>query len=202
MANTPEMPKGTVPPLRLDRRAGRDPVAFTLIPEPAERAELAGRLGLSALKKLRFAGQIRPEGARDWRLEAELGATVVQPCVVTLAPVTTRIDSPVLRLYRADMPSRPEGDEIEMPENDSEEPLPDTLDLARVLEEALALALPLYPRAEGAELGEATFAAPGTAPMQDAEVKPFAALARLRDRAEGETGDGPDGETGGSDSGD
>ena len=28
-------------------------------------------------------------GARDWRLVAELGATVVQPCVVTLAPVTT-----------------------------------------------------------------------------------------------------------------
>ncbi|BAQ68596.1 hypothetical protein NHU_01438 [Rhodovulum sulfidophilum] len=192
MANTPEPPRKptmTAPrSLRLAGRRGREPLDFVLAPDPEERAALAGRLGITSLKKLRFAGELRPEGQADWRLEASLGATVVQPCVVTLAPVSTRIDTDVLRLYRADMPARPEAEEIEMPEDENEEPLPDRLDLALVMEEALALALPLYPRAEGADLGEAVFAAPGMAPMQDAELKPFAALARLRpsrDDAEG-----------------
>ncbi len=80
---------------------------------------------------------------RDWRLEAKLGATVVQPCVVTAEPVTTRIDDPVTRRYLAQMPE-PQGDEVEMPEDDSAEPLPDVLDLSAVMAEALALALPLY----------------------------------------------------------
>jgi hypothetical protein len=44
------------------------------------------------VRKLRFIGTLEPEGAQDWRLTADLGATVVQPCVVTLAPVTTRLE--------------------------------------------------------------------------------------------------------------
>jgi uncharacterized metal-binding protein YceD (DUF177 family) len=66
-----------------------------------------------------------------------------------------------------------------MPEDDSTEPLPEIIDLTEVLREALALALPLYPRAPGAELGEAVFAAPGAAPIRDADLRPFAALASL-----------------------
>jgi uncharacterized metal-binding protein YceD (DUF177 family) len=67
-----------------------------------------------------------------------------------------------------------------MPEDDALEPLPETLDLARVLSEALALAVPEYPRAEGAALGEAVFTAPGQRPMTDTEAKPFAQLAGLK----------------------
>ncbi|WP_369822817.1 DUF177 domain-containing protein [Rhodovulum sp. MB263] len=194
MANMPEQPRNpakTAPrSLRLAGLRSREPIAFELVPDPEERAALAERLGITTLKKLRFFGELCPEGQADWRLEASLGATVVQPCVVTLAPVSTRIDTDVLRLYRADMPTRPEAEEIEMPEDDNEEPLPDRLDLALVMEEALALAMPLYPRAEGADLGEAVFAAPGVAPMQDAELKPFAALARLRPSGDDADSDG------------
>ncbi|MEY3003917.1 MAG: hypothetical protein RLZZ491_1093 [Pseudomonadota bacterium] len=154
---------------------------FAIEPEAPERAAMATALGLGALRKLRFAGQLIAEGRRDWRLEGQLGATVVQPCVVTAEPVTTRIDEPVLRRYLADLPE-PEGDEIEMPEDDSAEPLPVSLDLMAVMTEALALALPLYPRAPGAELGEARFAAPGTPPLDDADARPLAGLAVLRDR--------------------
>jgi len=165
--------------LRLGRMSGRAPAPVHLIPDAGQCAAIVARLGLSALRKLSFEGEVIPEGRADWRLEARLGATVVQPCVVTLAPVTTRIDTPVTRLYRSDMPDLPEGDEIEMPEDDTEEPLPEVLDLAAVMEEALALALPLYPRVEGAELGEAIHAAPGVAPMRDEDAKPFAGLADL-----------------------
>jgi uncharacterized metal-binding protein YceD (DUF177 family) len=166
---------------RLPRSTDR---AFELVPDAAARERLAAELGLLGLRKLRLTGRLVPEGKRDWRLEASLGATVVQPCVVTAEPVTTRLDEPVARRYLAVMPE-PEGEEVEMPEDDSAEPLPAALDLFAVLAEALALALPQYPRAAGAELGEAVFAAPGVAPMTDEEARPLAGLAALRDRLKG-----------------
>jgi uncharacterized metal-binding protein YceD (DUF177 family) len=115
----------------------------------------------------------------------------VQPCVATLAPVTTRIDTDVTRLYLADW-QEPEGEEAEMPEDDTTEALPDRVDLAAVMAEALALALPDYPRASDAEIGTTQFAAPGVTPMTDEDAKPLAGLAALRDRMreDGEDGDG------------
>ncbi|MBK1635947.1 hypothetical protein CKO19_09390 [Rhodovulum adriaticum] len=167
------------------RLGGRLPVDILLRPDAEARAAMADRLGLIGLRKLRFEGRLVPEDRRDWRLEARLGATVVQPCVVTLAPVTTRIDTDVIRHYRAEMPPLPESEEIEMPEDDTQEPLPETLNLTRVLEEALALALPLYPRAEGAELGETVVAPPGAAPLTEEATRPFAGLAALKKKLDG-----------------
>jgi len=162
---------------------------FDLTPDAAARQRLAADLGIDAVRKLRFTGRIAPSGRRDWRLSARLGATVVQPCVVTLAPVTTRIETEVARLYLADMPAPPPG-ETEMPEDDSVEPLSEIVDPGLVMAEALALALPLYPRAEGAALDRADFAAPGTRPLSEDDVKPFAGLRALRDRLK----DGQDGD--------
>jgi hypothetical protein len=51
-----------------------------------------------------------------------------------------------------------------------------------VLAEALALALPDYPRAPGAELGQAVFAEPGIEPLRDEALRPFAGLAAFKDR--------------------
>ena len=167
--------------LRLTDLPNRAQTRFLQEPDGAARAALAEVLGIPGIRKLRFAGTLRPEGRRDWVLEGELGATVVQSCVVTLEPVTTRIDEPVLRRYVSEMPEFPEGAEVEMPEDDTIEPLPEIIDLAAVMVEALTLALPSFPRAPGAELGEAVFAAPGEVPMTDAEARPFAALASLRD---------------------
>lgn len=156
------------------------PTLFELAPDAEARAALAQELGLSALRKLRFSGRIQTQGRRDWLLEGTLGATVEQPCVVTLEPVTTRIDVAVRRLFVAEMASS-EAAEVEMPEDDTVEQLGAFIDPEAVMVEALALALPQYPRKEGAELGEAIFAAPGQAPMRDEDTKPFAGLAALRD---------------------
>lgn len=175
-------------PLRVSELAARKPTRFSLTPDAEGCAALAGRLGIEAVRKLSLTGELRPFGRGDFAMQAELGATVVQPCVVTSAPVTTRIDEVVNRRFLADM-EQPTEAEAEMPEDDEAEPLPDVIDLAEVLAEALALALPAYPRAAGAELGEAVFAAPGTAPMRDADTRPFATLAGLRDQlAKGKDG--------------
>ncbi|MBD3765028.1 MAG: DUF177 domain-containing protein [Rhodobacterales bacterium] len=168
-------------PLRPADLAARRPLAVDLMPDAAAMAAIAADLGLIGLRKLRLKGQMIPQGRTDWRLQAELGATVVQPCVVTLDPVTTRIDEPVLRRWLADW-TPPQGDEVEMPEDDTTEPLTAVIDLGAVLVEALALALPLYPRAPGAELGSLVAAEPGVVPLTDQDVKPFAGLAALKNR--------------------
>ena len=155
---------------------------FELVPDTKERQALAEALGLIALKKLRFAGVLSPDGERDWRLDGVLGATTTQSCVATLAPVTTRIDEPVIRRYMAAPSLSPEGEEMEMPEDDTVELIPAEVDLSRVMAEALALALPAWPRASDADPVELRFAAPGIAPMSDDDVKPFSSLKTLKDR--------------------
>ena len=114
-------------------------------------------------------------------LSAKIGATVVQPCVVSFEPVTTRIDTDLARTYLADMPEPPSGAEIEMPEDDSVEALPVTLDLMEVLEEALALELPPWPRADGVEPVDLSVTEPGKTALSDDDLKPFAALKSLKE---------------------
>lgn len=164
--------------------SSRRETAFDLQPDADARAALAAKLGLDGLRKLRFAGKIAPSGARGWTLTAELGATVVQPCVVTLDPVTTRIDEPVERRYLpADLLDQADpGSETEMPEDTSTDALGSVISAHDVMVESLMLALPQYPRANDAELGEAVFAEDGVAPLKDEDTKPFAGLAALRNR--------------------
>lgn len=177
-------PKGTPRPLKMAALSRHQPFTFLIEPDAEARAALAGELGITQVRKLRFAGALTPEGRADWLLQADLGATVVQPCVVTLAPVTTRIDQTVTRRYLVRWQDPEAGSETEMPEDDTAEPLPEVLDLAEVMAEALALALPDYPRADGADLGEAVFTEPGAEPLTEERVHPFAALAKLKDKGE------------------
>lgn len=157
------------------------PTVFEIRPEGETLTALAQELGLNALRKLRFAGEIRASGKRDWILQATLGATVVQDCVVTLEPVTTRIDQKVERRYLAGFED-PGEEEAEMPEDETSEALGSHIDPFAVMVEALSLAIPAYPRKDGEALGEAVFTAPGVAPMRDEDTKPFAALAALKDQ--------------------
>ena len=113
----------------LARASGREAISFDISPAGGALKALAEELKISAVRKARLAGTLSPVDQRDWRLEAVIGATVVQPCVVTLDPVTTRIDEPVFRTYLAEY-TPPEGAEVEMDEDDTIEPLPAVVDLA------------------------------------------------------------------------
>lgn len=164
---------------------------FALEPDAEARAEIADALGIVGLRKLRFAGDLVPQGKSGWRLSGDLGATVVQSCVVTLDPVSTRIDVAVLRRFvpEDEIDTPDPGSEMEMPEDDSLEPLTEVIDLRAVLTEALALALPPYPRKDGAALGEAVYADDGVTPLTDQSAKPFAGLAALKDKLADTDGD-------------
>ncbi|MBR9653262.1 YceD family protein [Thalassovita aquimarina] len=172
-------------PLRVSDLPTTRPTRFELVPDDAELAAIANELDLVQLRKLRFKGEIRAEGREDWLLVAELGATVVQSCVVSLDPVTTRIDEKITRRFVADLPEdATDEEEVEMPEDDTLEALGSVIDPAETMIESLSLALPLYPRAAGVELTESQFTEPGKKAMTDEETKPFAGLAALRDKLE------------------
>ncbi|GGH56306.1 DUF177 domain-containing protein [Frigidibacter albus] len=169
--------------------ASRKPTRFALALDAEALAALAADLGLLEVRKLTFKGELVPKGRHDWELTARLGASVVQACIVTLAPVQTRIDEDVKRRYLADMPQI-EADEVEMSEDDTVEPLPQVIDAGAVMAEALTLALPLYPRAPGADLGAVQGTPPGAEPIVEEKLRPFAGLADLlKQRGEGEKKD-------------
>jgi uncharacterized metal-binding protein YceD (DUF177 family) len=172
-------------PVRTATLGGRTPFRFDLQADAAQRDALAQELGLSAIRALRFRGEVRPLGRADLVLEARLEATVVQPCVISLVPVTTQISAPVLRKYLRDH-VLPAEVELEVPEDDTCEPLPELIDPGAVMTEALTLALPDYPRAPGAIHAEVAVAPPGAAPLREADFKPFAGLAALAKRLGGD----------------
>ncbi len=173
----------TLAPLRVADLPQNRITRFDILPGPARLDEIAADLGLLGLRKLRFQGDLRASGRSDWRLSAHLGATVEQACVVTLDAVRTRIETDITRLFLKtfELPEEIDG-EAEMPEDDTIEPLGTEIDIDQIMREALALHLPLYPRREDAELGEAVFTEPGKEAMRDEDARPFAGLAALRDK--------------------
>ncbi len=178
--DNPEFPRV----IEMARLRDQPSFAFDISPNPEEMDRIARLMGAQALRKLRLRGKLTALAKGSWQLDADLGATVIQTCVVTLDPVTTRIDQPVRRLLVPAQPV-PRGVEIVVSAEEDEEiePLTDRLDLGLVAIESLALALPPYPRKPGAELPDALFS-PGDGP-EEPSVKPFAALAALRDKLDG-----------------
>lgn len=139
-------------------------------------------LGLLEIRKARITGTLAPEGRKNWRLQAEVGASLSQACVLTLMPVKARIDTSVNRLFLTDW-EEPEGDSVmEMTMDEDSDPLGEEIDLEQIAIEAIAMALPPYPHAEGATLEKQVFSEPGVTPMTDEDAKPFAGLAALRNK--------------------
>lgn len=159
------------------------PTEIALKATPELYRALANEMGVDQMRKLSFKGTLAAAGKTDWSLRGRLGATVVQPCVVTLEPVVTRIEEDVLRDYIADWQD-PEDAEVEMPEDDNAEALAAEIDVLAAIKEALSLAIPAYPRADGAELGALVHAEPGVEPLNEDTVKPFAKLAGLKQKLE------------------
>jgi uncharacterized metal-binding protein YceD (DUF177 family) len=173
------MPDLPTHPIRLADLNNRKRAHFTIEPDSDGRKAIAAALDVLQVKKLKFDGALIPTGRRDWRIEATFGATVSQACVVTLDPVTTRVDEDIKRTYLSEWDTS-EGEEVEIESEDTDDPLPDTLDLIEVIIEALALSLPAYPRKDGVEATVVGVTEPGKAVMTDEDARPFAGLAALR----------------------
>jgi len=165
--------------IRLDDSRNRKTRHLTYVPTAPEIERLKAEFQLLGLKKAQMSVELIPKGRGDWLLKGQFGASVVQPCVVTLAPVPARIDAPFERLFVTEMPELKPGEESEMPDDDRLEPRPAVLDLSVVFAEVLALELPEWPRAPGAEL-------PVGVQEVDEKPNPFAVLQGLKSKLDGE----------------
>ncbi len=185
-SDTPKSAPNALPslPFRIASIGGRAATHVKFAPDAAARKAIARELDLLDLPQMLFDGEIRSSGKRDMELTGKLTAVAIQPCSITLEPVRTRIVEAVLRRYLADY-EEPKGDDIEIPYDDTEEALGEVIDAAAVSIEALALALPLYPRAPGVELGALVVTPPEAEPLADADLKPFANLAKLIQQGKG-----------------
>lgn len=161
---------------------GNRPLHVDITANGDEVRRIATALDALKVTKLKLTGTFEVDRKGNVTFEGTIGATVAQPCVVTLDPVRTRVDEPLRRTFIADLDPLPEHHQILADEDIDHDPLPDVIDLGVVATEALALALPAFPRVEGAELTDARFTEPGRAPMTDEEARPFAGLAALKDK--------------------
>lgn len=171
-------------PLRMNDLSDARTYKLSIVPNDTNIQELIKEMNVDALRKVSFKGTLVPVGKRDWQLTATLGATVVQPCVATLEPVTTRIETTVTRLYLKDLKEEFSEEDVEIPEDDTTEPLPAELILSDVAVESLALNIPAYPRKDGAIVEPLRVTEPGVDPMSDEAAKPFAGLQALKDKLE------------------
>ncbi|MBM3504816.1 MAG: DUF177 domain-containing protein [Alphaproteobacteria bacterium] len=148
---------------------------YAFVASPAERRAVADRLGLVDLVALTGTARVmRAAGEKGVYLEVHFVADVVQSCVVTLEPVSMRLEEDVERTYAPPTdPTADTADVVVTMEDDLTEPLVhDRLDIGAAVIEHLALSLDPYPRKPGAAF---------VLENQDvATNSPFAALARLK----------------------
>ena len=160
---------------------GEEEITKQIEATAGERSALAALFGLLAIDRLAAELRlVRAKGGALVRVAGQFQAEVTQSCVVSLAPVSSRLeDSFALRYSSRGEDAQVEAEVFVDPDQDDPpEPVPPGgIDLGVAVAEQLALALDPYPRAEGVEL-EGDQWVGGPADGQD-RPNPFAALASL-----------------------
>jgi uncharacterized metal-binding protein YceD (DUF177 family) len=161
-----------------------DPVEFDLRATPAEREELRRRFKLLDLQELAARGTILPlKGGQGLRVSGHIAAALAQSCVVTLEPVTQRIDEDFQLEFgdTGEVIEAASGEMVLLPDQEQPDPMPATgLDVGGLVAEQLALAIDPYPRKEGADLQEVLRRHGVKA--EAGKPNPFAALAALKSK--------------------
>ena len=162
------------------------PFEFHFILSSQKISELIERLDLLNIKKVSLAGILSPISINEWRLKAELRATVKQKCVVSFKPVQTIVNETITRTFSSsvlkDTLAADDDGASPVVFDDTLHEFNDEIDLTDLIFEELTLTLPLYPKFKGAELGSYSVTEPGVKPLTEENLKPFAQLSELRDK--------------------
>lgn len=171
-------------------RLGGQVIVEEIAATAQERATLARRFGLLGLDLLAATLRIEPGAAKDLlRLEGHLSAEVTQACVVTLEPLTSRIEADFDLDYSLKPKPAPADTEapgvaevvIDPEAAEPPEPLgPGGLDLGEAVAQQLAVALDPYPRAPGAEIGATDAPDMAATGAEKTASGPFAVLGALK----------------------
>jgi uncharacterized metal-binding protein YceD (DUF177 family) len=164
-------------PVRIDR-LGETPHRLTVEADESERAALARRFGLVAIRRLHAEAALT-RISEAIRANGTVTGEVTQSCVASGEPVEAQIEAPFELLFRPQPEPASPDEEVELGEQEL-----DTIfyqggavDIGEAVAETLFLNLDPYPRAPGAEdaLGAAGV-------KSEEEAGPFGALAGLRDK--------------------
>ena len=148
--------------------------------DDAQRAALAKDLDILGVSALSCRLRIRPLRQGRYQVDGKIDATVEQACVVSLEPVTGKIETPVDVEFWPEAQisppaSTPEEEYLDPEAKDEAEPIVrGAIDYGRLVFELLATSLDPFPRNAGAEL------AYQPEPEDKATVHPFAVLAKLK----------------------
>ena len=167
------------PKLELRHLVQNRGVNFNLNFSEALISSVVKQHGLIKLQKASFLGTVLPLNQGDWVLSGRLGASIEQPCSLTLLPVRTRIDTQVTRNFRKSLLPLSKT-ALDTDEND--EQLHQIIDIFCIFSEALSLELPDYPKTENIVATIIDYGPPGIVALTDDTAKPFAVLAGLKDK--------------------
>ncbi len=167
-------------PMRVGTLKRAVDIPVDLQSDKQECATIAEFMGLHGIASLRFKGKLVAEDDEGWVLTGRLTANLTQRCVVTLSPLPVRIDQKIVRHL---VPSFSAGTiDLDPEDEDEADEFDDVIDPGVIALEELALALEPYPRGLESELETTVAAPPGSQPLTDEALKPFAGLAALKDK--------------------
>ncbi|MEW5422464.1 DUF177 domain-containing protein [Amorphus sp. 3PC139-8] len=159
---------GDVPP---------DGETVTFSADETERKALADTFDLDEIRSLDVSFLIKPWRGDGLSVAGTVDAVVVQPCVVTLAPVRQTIRETVDLHFLPEARVREDVSEVSVDPTGEDPPDVfdgDSLDLGAIAAEHVALGIDPYPRAPGARFD------PREAGVGDKEPSPFAVLEKLK----------------------
>jgi uncharacterized metal-binding protein YceD (DUF177 family) len=177
--------------MRMSERPWSVPIAVSDVPETGRhldlvadaqaRAAIARLAGVSAVSRLTASFDVACHSRNGLRVVGQVSAIVEQTCVVTLEPMENAIEEPIDLVFTPAADALRDTGDLTVPLEDAPEAMVDgTVDLGALATEFLILGIDPYPRKPGA-----VFQSP--AADEDA-ARPFAALAALKKRPDGDGG--------------
>jgi len=131
----------------------------TIEADSQQRAELARHHGLLAVERFSTELVARPWKGDGVRVTGRVEADIIQACIVTLEPISARIDEEVSAIFVPENSrlARAEGEsgEILVQAEGADLPEPfegDSIDIGALAEEFFELGIDPYPRKEGSAL--------------------------------------------------
>jgi uncharacterized metal-binding protein YceD (DUF177 family) len=177
--------------MRMSERPWSVPIAVSDVPETGRhldlvadaqaRAAIARLAGVSAVPRLTASFDVTRHSRNGLRVAGQVSATVEQTCVVTLEPLENAIEEPIDLLFTPAVDAPRDTGHIDVPLDDAPEAMAGgTVDLGALATEFLILGIDPYPRKPGA-----VFQSPA---VDEDAARPFAALAALKKRRDGDSG--------------
>ena len=152
-------------------------IEFNVIFNQEDLFHISSELELESIKKASLYGKISKLENDKWALTAAIGATILQRSVLTLKPVTTRIDEKITRQLIKGPDLTIQKNELELNDDDFIE---QKLRLGNVFFECLALAIPTYPKAKNEIFDNISIAEKDQKNPSAQMTSPFAILSTLK----------------------